>query len=147
MLHTRELAMPDYSYVCMNWHHSFIERWQSVVVWEVAGLCYMRLNDFVFSSVSSNDIPVTITTNETDGIICLNHSIKLTCHVINGTTNTTYTYKWTSSNYESEEINNIITVTATNNPVLYICLVSDGSGNSGYSNINISSNGKLMSSK
>ena len=83
---------------------------------------------------------MTITSNITDSI-CYNQSIVLTCNTndINVTT-----YKWISTKSNQSEETTSITVIATDDPVEYTCIVSDSNGDiSGYSSVNISSNGKL----
>lgn len=82
---------------------------------------------------------VTIISNITNGVICYNQSIELTCHT-NGTNVTTY--KWTSIKFKQAEETVSITVTATDDPVEYRCTVTDVNGKNGYSSVSISSNGE-----
>ena len=98
--------------------------------------------DLCFCTGLSN-LSVTITTNVTDGIICLNKSVQLTCHanVVN-----IATYNWTSTKFTHAEEAASITIIATDDPVGYTCTVTDTNGDTGYSSVNISSNGKLMAS-
>ena len=98
--------------------------------------------DLYFCTGLSN-LSVTITTNVTDGIICLNKSVQLTCHanIIN-----IATYNWTSTKFTHAEEAASITIIATEDPVGYTCTVTDTDGDTGYSSVNISSNGKLMAS-
>ena len=86
---------------------------------------------------------MTITSNITNGIICYNKSIELTCHA-NGVNITIY--KWTSTTFKQAQETASVTVMATADPVQYICMVTDTNGNNGYSSVNISSNGKVLAS-
>ena len=88
-----------------------------------------------------NNIPVTIVSNVTNGTVCYNQSIQLTCHA-NGTVVTHY--NWTSTVFKQALETASITVVATHDPVEYKCMVTDINGESGYSSVNISSNGELI---
>ena len=92
------------------------------------------------ASSTSNNLSVAITSNATDGIICYNKSIELTCHA-NGVNVTTY--KWTSTEFRQIADTASITVMATDDPVQYTCTVTDVNGNNGNSSVNISSNGEF----
>lgn len=93
-----------------------------------------------FSALPDN-ISVTITSNVTNGIVCFNHSVELTCHA-NGRVNVT-AYKWISTKSNQTETTSSIIVKATIDPVLYTCIVTGTKGENGYSSLNISSNGEL----
>lgn len=86
---------------------------------------------------------MTITSNITDGNICYSQSIQLTCHAygINVTQ-----YKWTSTKFKQAMETASITVVATQDPVEYNCMVTNINGESGYSSVNISSNGEHIRS-
>ena len=103
-------------------------------------------DDFCFFSTAlPYNISVTITSNITDGIICYsNQSVELSCHAnsIN-----VIQYKWTSTKFKHPEETANITIVATDDPVKYTCTVSDANNDTGYSSINISTNGKLEASK
>lgn len=90
---------------------------------------------------TSNDLSVTITSNITNGIICYNKSIELTCRANDANIST---YKWTSTTFKQAQETASITVIATADPVQYTCMVTDTDGNIGYSSVNISSNGELL---
>ena len=92
------------------------------------------------ASSTSNDVSVMITSNITDGIICYNKSIQLSCHANDANITT---YKWTSPTFKQAQQTASITVIATADPVQYTCIVTDTRGNSGYSSVNISSNGEF----
>ena len=94
---------------------------------------------FSFTVLFSN-IPVTIVSNVTNGTVCYNQSIQLTCHA-NGTVVTHY--NWTSTVFKQAMETASITVVATHDPVEYKCMVTYINGESGYSSVNISSNGEL----
>ena len=83
---------------------------------------------------------MTITSNVKDGIICYKHSIQLTCHAY-GTIVTEY--KWTSTIFKQAKETASITVVATHDSVEYKCMVT-GINGSGYSSMNISSNGEFI---
>ena len=102
------------------------------------------MTDFYSSSVVlSNNLPVMITSNITDhdGTICYNQSIQLTCRAYS--VNITQ-YRWTSTTFEQAKETASITVVATHDPVEYKCTVTDANGESGYSSVNVSSNGEFL---
>lgn len=82
---------------------------------------------------------MTITSNVTD-VICYNQSVELTC-CASGVN--VMERKWISAKLKEPERTASIIVTATDNPVEYTCMVTDTNNDSGYSSVNISSNGKL----
>ena len=82
---------------------------------------------------------MTITSDVHDGIICYNHLIRLTCHAY-GTHVTQY--KWTSTASKQARTASII-VLATHDPIEYKCMVTGINSESGYSSVNISSNGEF----
>ena len=84
---------------------------------------------------------MTITSNATDGIACYNQSIELTCEAkgVNVTS-----YKWTSTMFKVAKVTASVTVVATHDLVEYTCTVTDTKGESGYSSVKISSNGKCI---
>lgn len=84
---------------------------------------------------------MTITSNVTDGTICYNQPVELTCHA-SGVDVTEY--KWISTKFKQAEMTASITVMATDDSVEYICIVTDTDRQHGYSSVNISSNGKLI---
>ena len=95
---------------------------------------------FILHTASSNEFPVTITSNVTlHGIVCYNQSIELTCHAygINVTM-----YKWMSSTGKFIQYYASIIVTVTDDLVEYTYTVTDNRGDHGYSSIDILSNGK-----
>ena len=103
--------------------------------------CYIYRFVFCTELSSNGNLSVTITSNVTDGIICCNKAVQLTCHAndVNITA-----YKWTSSAFKEVKVTASITIIATDDPVGYTCTVTDSNGDNGYSSVNISSNGKLM---
>ena len=66
--------------------------------------------------------------------------MQLTCHAYSVNVNQ---YNWTSTLFKQAIETVSITVVATHDPVEYKCVVTDINGDSGYSSINISSNGEL----
>ena len=92
------------------------------------------------STALFNNVPVTIVSNVTNGTVCYNQSIQLTCHA-NGTVVTHY--NWTSTVFKQAIETASITVVATHDPIEYNCMVTDINDESGYSSVNISSNGEL----
>ena len=100
--------------------------------------------DIYFPSAAlSNNLPVMITFNITDhdGKICYNQSLQLTCHA--NTINVTQ-YSWISTTFEQAKDTASITVVATHDPVEYKCVVTGTNGESGYSSVNVSSNGEFL---
>ena len=94
-------------------------------------------------AVLSNNLPVMITSNITDhdGTICYNQSMQLTCHAYS--VNITQC-RWTSTMFEQAKETASITVVATHDPIEYKCTVTGTDGESGYSSVNVSSNGEFL---
>jgi len=73
--------------------------------------------------------------------VCEKNSALLTCHAYNSTN---LQYKWISSSKISNFSHNTasVEVVITTDQMVYHCIVTDGSGNSGNSSISIDHNGK-----
>ena len=84
-------------------------------------------------------LPVRITSNVTDKMVCCKQSIELTCHA-DGVDMTEYKWTYTKLN-QAKETATIIAI-ATNNPVEYTCQIIGSDGENGKSSIIIFSNGE-----
>ena len=105
----------------------------------------IKINADLYSSTEPihNNVPVTITSNVTDGIACYMQSINLTCQA-KGVKVTNYA--WKCSTFKIADTTTSLIVEAKHDLVEYTCIVTDANGESGYSSVKVSSNGELICS-